>query len=106
MGTPHQLEVDGKLESKASSIAKIMNDFFVNKVERIRRGLRKMPNNFQECKNVMFGKTCSLRLQHTSKETVRKLLMKLKSIKSTSVDELYNFAVKHIEQMKDNKKGF
>ena len=54
-----------------------------------------MPNNFQECKNVMFGKPCFLRLQHTSKETVRKLLMKLKSSKSTSVDELDNFAVKH-----------
>ena len=88
VGTPHQLEVQGRLESKAGSIAKIMNNFFVDKVLKIRR-------SFQECKNIMFGKRCSLRLQYTSKETVRKLLMKLKSSKSISVDELDNFSVKH-----------
>ena len=43
----------------------------------------------------MFGKRCSLRLQYTSNETVRNLLMKLKSSKSISIDELDNFSVKH-----------
>ena len=95
VGTPHQLEVQGRLESKAGSIAKIMNNFFVDKVQKIRRSLGRIPHNFQECKNIMFGKRCSLRLQYTSKETVRKLLMKLKSSKSISVDELDNFSVKH-----------
>ena len=94
-GTPHQLEVGTKLETKASIIAQIMNNFFVDKVQNTIRRLRNLPENFEECRRIMTGKSCSLKLEHVSEEMVRKLLMKLKSSKSISVDELDNFAVKH-----------
>ena len=93
-GTPHQLEVDNVLETKASGIAKIMNDFFINKVRAIRDAMVAVPENLEECNNVMEGKECSLTLQHTSIETVEKLLRNLKKSKSISVDELDSFSVK------------
>ena len=70
-GTPHQLEVNNKLITKASAIAQIMNKFFIDKVHLIRRGLRKLPEKFEECLRIMRGKKCSLTLNHVSVETVR-----------------------------------
>ena len=93
-GTPAQLEVNNKLEAKASRIAKIMNNFFIQKVLNIRSGLRKLPEWYEGCKATMEGKTCSLELGHTTVDAVRKLLKKLKASRSTSVDELYSYAVK------------
>ena len=66
----------------------------LDKVQLIRRGSRKLPEKFEECLRIMRGKKCSLTLNHVSVETVRKLLMNLKNSKSTSVDELDNYAVK------------
>ena len=93
-GTPHQLEVNGKLVTKASTIAKLMNEFFIEKVQLIRRGLRRVSEKLEECRRIMMGKKCSLKLSHVSVETVRKLLTNLKNSRSTSVDELDNYAVK------------
>ena len=92
-GTPSQLEVDNRLETKPSDIARIMNDFFINKVQTIRGGMRQLPENLRECWNVMRGKNCRLGLKHVTVETVHKLISKLKNSRSTGVDELDNFAV-------------
>ena len=93
-GTPSQLEVDGKLETRPSAIAKLMNDFFIGKVQTIRNNLRKAPQNLRECSNLMKEKMCKLSLNHVTIETVRKLLKQLKNSKSTSVDELDSYSVK------------
>ena len=93
-GTPNQLEVDGKLETKASKIAQVMNDFFIDKVQAIRNGLRQVPENLVECLKIMRGKRCSLVLNHVTVDTVCKLLKQLKSGTSASVDELDSYAVK------------
>ena len=93
-GTPDQLEADGRLETKPSKIAKLMNDFFIGKVLTIRNGLRWVPENLSVCKDIMKEKRCKLSLKHVTVETVCKLLKKLKSSKSTSVDELDSYAVK------------
>ena len=93
-GTPSQLEVDNKLVTKASKIAELMNNFFIQKVQKIRQGLKKLPAWFEACVKVMRGKECSLELQHVTVETVRKLIKGLKNSRSTGVDELDNYAVK------------
>ena len=93
-GTPSQLEVNNKLETKASKIAEIMNNFFIQKVLRIRNGLRKLPECFEACKKVMLGKSCTLDISHVTIDSVKKLLKGLKTSKSTSVDELDSYAVK------------
>ena len=48
-GTPSQLEVNGRLITKAKTIAVIMNNFFIEKVQLIRRGMRKVPEKLGEC---------------------------------------------------------
>ena len=93
-GTPDQLEVEGKLETKPSTIATLMNDFFIDKVQTIRDGLRQVPENLRECLNLMEGKSCKLGLRHVTVDTVNKLLKKLKNSRSTGVDELDNYAIK------------
>ena len=35
-GTPHQIEVNGRLVTSARQIATFMNEFFIDKVQRIR----------------------------------------------------------------------
>ena len=93
-GTPSQLEVNNKLEGRASKIAEIMNNYFIQKVVRIRSSLRVVPEWYQACRNVMVGKNCSLGLQHVTVAEVKKILKGLKSSTSTSVDELDSFAMK------------
>ena len=93
-GTPSQLEMNNTLETKASNIARIMNEFFIDKVLMIRNGLQRVPKRLQECINIMRGKECKLDLDHVTVGTVQKLLKNLKSSRSTSVDELDSFAVK------------
>ena len=93
-GTPCQLEVNNKLETKASRIAELMNGFFIQKVLKIRDGLKKLPEWYEACIKVMQGKKCTLELQHVSVDTVRKLLKGLKGSRCTSVDELDSYSVK------------
>ena len=93
-GTPNQLEVDNTLITKATTIATIMNNFFIDKVLLIRRGMRRVPEKLGECLKIMREKKCSLTVTPVSVETVRKMLMNLKSSKSTGVDELDSYAVK------------
>ena len=93
-GTPKQLEINSCLITKASQIAKHMNEFFLGKVHNIRRNLNRGAENLSMCLNIMQGKTCSLSLQHVTVKKVKALLKELKSSKSTSVDELDNYSVK------------
>ena len=93
-GTPSQIEEDGKLVKKASEIAKIMNHFFIDKVQAIRHAMGQTVENLTTCSNIMKNRQLKLTFQHITVEKVRKLLKKLKNSKSTSIDELDNFAVK------------
>ena len=93
-GPPHQLENNGELVTSASTIASIMNEYFISKVRLIRNSIREIPNNFIKCIELMSGKNCKLSLAHVSVSKVNKLLKGLKNSRSTSIDELDNFCVK------------
>ena len=93
-GSPSQLEIDGKLVTKASLIAKHMNEFFTGKVKCIRDAIKNVPANYFHCQSIMDGKDCHLSLSHVPVNRVQKLLKNLKTSKSTSIDELDNYAVK------------
>ena len=69
-GTPDQLEVNNQLVTKAADIAKIMSEYLINKVKTIRHNMVAVPENLNECSNIMKGKSCSLSLQHTTVKTV------------------------------------
>ena len=93
-GTPKQLEINSCLVTKASQVAKHMNEFFINKVENIRKNLDRVQENLTACLNIMRTKTCTLSLEHVTVKKIKTLLKELKSSKSTSVDELDNYSVK------------
>ena len=67
-----------------------MNDFFVNKVENIRKGLKKLPEKLEECFRIMQGKKCRNALSFINVNIVTKHLKN----KCTSIDELDSYAVK------------
>ena len=94
IGSPNQLEVSGRLITKSTEIAGTMNSYFIEKVLNLRNGLKKVSNDFAGCLKIMQTKQCSLSLNHVSIQLVLKLLKGLKSSKSTSVDQLDNYAVK------------
>ena len=71
-----------------------MNRFFVDKVNTIRDALKNVAPDLSHCYNSRRRKRCSLQFKPVSIEVVRKLLKNLKDSKSTSIDELDNFAVK------------
>ena len=93
-GTPHQIEVDGRLVTQARLIAKYMNEFFIDKVQTIRLAMGQTLENLSTCTRIMINKKIKLSLHHVTVDQVKKLLKKLKNTTSTSIDELDNFAVK------------
>ena len=93
-GTPTQLEVNNVLLTSAGSIAELMNNFFIEKVNLIRAGMRNVAANFSSCRDIMQNKQCKLNLGHLSVEKVRKLISSLSNSRSTGTDELDNFSVK------------
>ena len=93
-GSPHQIEVNGRLVTKSSLIAKFMNQFFIDKVQTIRHAMGQTVENLSTCIKIMTDRNMKLSLHHVTVEQVRKLLKKLKNTTSTSIDELDNFAVK------------
>ena len=93
-GSPSQLEINGKLVTKSSSIATHMNEFFSNTVKHIRDSIASVPVNYSTCHNIMQRKSCTLTFSHVSVQKVKVLLKSLKISKSTSIDELDNYIVK------------
>ena len=97
-GPPCQLEVEENgritLFTKAKDLAKIMNEFFIWKVQNIVRGLRDVPTNLDGCKKIMQDRNLSLSLKFVTVEKVKKLLGSLKNKTSTSIDQLDNYSVK------------
>ena len=58
-GPPNQLEVAGKLITKALDIASHMNSFFIEKVRKLRNSIERAPVDFDHCRNIMEVKDVS-----------------------------------------------
>ena len=64
------------------------------KVRGIRDSIMYLPNSLITCSEIMRNKECKLSLHQVTISKVNKFIKKLKSSKSTSIDELDNFSVK------------
>ena len=71
-----------------------MNEFFVNKVETIRAGIRVATFSVSKVQEIMQGKSCRMNLEHVNILKVKKILKSLSNSRSTGLDELDNFSVK------------
>ena len=90
-GTPHQLLVDNQLVTSAKKIAKLVNIFFIDKVQKIRSQMKNANFSLVKVREIMGNKTCKLRLKHVSELKVKKILNSLSNSRSTGLDELDNF---------------
>ena len=97
-GPPSQLELEKDkkitLVTKAKDIARVMNEFFITKVQNIVANLGKLPVDLSGCRKVMTGRKLSLGLKFVTVQKVRKLLSGLKNKTSTSIDQLDNYSVR------------
>ena len=93
-GTPTQLKVDNQLITSAKKIAQLMNEYFLNKVDRIRAGMPAAAFDTSKIRDFMLNKTCKLSFKNVTVLKVKKLLKSLSNSRSTGVDELDNFSVK------------
>ena len=93
-GTPSQIVVNNVLYKKAKDVAKLMNEFFISKVENLRRGFGGQNLNLTHCRQAMKNKKCSLGLEFVSVKQVKKLLKNLKSSKAVAIDELDSYSLK------------
>jgi hypothetical protein len=93
-GTPNQLSIGNQLVTSARLIAQAMNEFFINKVQTIRAGMRSVAFNINMVREIMMNKNCKMKLKHVSVLKIKQILKNLSSSRSTGVDELDNFSVK------------
>ena len=70
-GTPTQLKVNNQLITSAKKIAKLMNEFFLNKVENIRASMPAADLNTSKVEEVMSNKNCSLSFKHVNVQKVK-----------------------------------
>ena len=75
-GPPSQLEVVKEkkitLVTKAKDIAKVMNEFFITKVQNIVANLGRLPIDLRNCKKLMLGRNLSLGLKFVTVKKVKK----------------------------------
>ena len=94
-GSVNQLIENNKLITKASEIAKILNEWFVKKVVNLGKSIPFSEHiNLQKCRQIMAGKNCKFSLIEVTVGDVNKILKKLKNSKSLDVDELDSFSVR------------
>ena len=99
VGSPSRIEVDNCLITSAHSIAEHMNNFFIEKVRKIKSGMKTLTLSLNSCKLIMEGKQCHLNLSFVTVGKVEKMLRKLSNSKCTSIDGLDNFSVKLAAQV-------
>ena len=92
-GPPNQLQINGELISKASSIATAMNEYFIGKVLAIRNEIKSIPPNLVKCYEIMRCKKCKLWLGYITQDRVTKLLKSLKKSKSCAIDGLDSYSL-------------
>ena len=85
-GTPNQLLLDNKLYRKASEVALLMNEYFVSKVNNLRRKFNPQTLDLTGYRKAMGSKRCSLSLKFVSVQDVEKIIRKLKPSKAVAID--------------------
>ena len=71
--SPHQLVVDNKLYGKASEVVRLLNEFFIHKVNCLRYKFQGQNVNLNGCYKAMNFKRCSISLSFVSVSKVEKI---------------------------------
>ena len=94
-GPPTQLFHNGNLSTKPSDISKIMNEFFINKVNTLRSNLpANQGDPLQGVRKMMQNASCSFKLKCLHPDEVLKIINNVKSSKSSGMDEIDSTVLK------------
>ena len=86
---PRQLrDKDGKISSSPVKNANIMNDFYIEKVKKIREDMKDEEFDESRLKHIMSGKTCRFTISEVDIVTVKKALSRLKNSKALGPDDI------------------
>ena len=97
-GPPTRLMENGVLVSKPSALARIMNEFFINKVQSLRS---KLPSSTGDpsllVKKLMGNKSCNLKFHSVHPDVVLRIISSLKSTHSCGVDNIDSRVIKLVK---------
>ena len=97
-GPPTKLIENGTIYNKPSELAKVMNNFFINKVRNLRQNLPINPGDpLQLVRKLMLNRKCTFRLKSVHPEDVLKIIGKLKTSSSCGTDEISSYVLKLIK---------
>ena len=89
---------EGIIYTKPADLVRVMNLFFVNKVQKLRQKLPHNPGDpISLVQKLMQNRSCSFELRPVHPEEVYKILSKLKSSSSCGVDEISSSVLKLIK---------
>ena len=95
VSTPTQLYYQGKLFNKPVDIANCQNEFFVNKITKIRANIPpQTADPLDKSKSLIKDRQSISRLKCALSDTVEKILYSLKNSKSFGLDNIDTFSLK------------
>ena len=97
-GPPSKLIEEGVVYTKPADLARVMNSFFVNKIQKLRQKLPQNPGDpLSLVRKLMQNRRCSLELKPIHPDEVYKILSNLKSSSSCGVDDISSSVLKLIK---------
>ena len=94
-GSPSKLYHSGQMITSPPKLAKIMNNYFVNKIDTICQGLpRQSDDPLRTLKNILRNRTSEFSLTCVHPEEVKKIILNLKNSKSCGVDTIDTYTIK------------
>ena len=94
-GSPSKLYHAGQIVTSPAKLANIMNNFFVDKIARIRQKLPPPSDDpLRTLKNIMKDSSTQFTLASVHPDTVRKIIVGLKNSKACGVDNIDTYILK------------
>ena len=97
-GPPSKLLDNGNIFTKPSDLARIMNSFFIKKVQNLRQNLPENPGNpLHLLQAIMQNRSCSFKLTPVHPDIVLKIISNLKNSSACGTDEISSGVFKLIK---------
>ena len=94
-GPPTQLFTGGKIVTSPTGLASVMNDFFIQKVQRLLERLPESPTDpLENLARVMETRTCSFSFLPVHPNEVLQIVTSMKNSKSTGLDNVDTASIK------------
>ena len=94
-GPPKKLFHNTKEYNKPRDLAKIMNEFFVDKVKNLRKNLPENPGDpLESVARLMENRKCEFTLEAVHPDCVMKIISKMKTSKTVGIDNIDSYVIK------------